>query len=351
MSESTFVYVILFLFLFTMGFFNAYINSEKQRKIICIPVVVILVVFSMFRGSIGTDYYTYYEIYSNTVIGATYGYLEPGYLIFMNFISVFTDDPDVFLAIFSLITIFIVIIGLNKNKLDSYTFLFLYLIMFTLTYLFNGIRQAMAMSFFLLMIFYCSNNKFDTASSYIKFLFLACMGASFHITSFLGVIILFIKRIDFRWLWFGVFLSLLLGFLGFGSKIFGVLLPMVSDSFALAYASKDVEPSGMFQILFRLLILVLTYFISSKYLNDELVSISLKSVFIGSMIFFAFKDLNLFSTRIYYFFLIGYPVNISRVIYLTGDINKRLLVFVVAIGVQLIPFYFQINNYDNMLFR
>jgi hypothetical protein len=307
-----YTYLSIFLFLGFSSFFLEILRVRSLgylKELIAYIIPLILIIFSTLRKGTGTDYYSYEDIWKgirpmdfNNLLDLGYEHLEPGFRIMVSFIKLFTDFDRIFYLVMSLLAIIPTWLGLRKIcSRQLISGIFIYVLIFYIPYVFNGMRQAIAMGLFIYSIEYIKNRKF------LFVMIIALLAISIH---FSGIIIL-ISYLAFRikvnpivFFIFGTSTSFL------AIKIINVSLIFQTFNFNVFYLEEINFSTSLFQLITRfiiVLVMILSYYFFfdiKRKTNHEVIFLArlINIYLLGLFIYIYFKDLNVFATRINMFF-------------------------------------------------
>lgn len=183
--------MIIYFFILLMSIYLMYYGEKHNIKIIVFFSILLVTLLGGLRYGIGTDYFSYQEIYNEYATnGTTAGhYIEILFCQLMRLAIVFNLPFSVFLFLIQVLINCVTFWAIyrEKNKIGLWfpwaIFCFEYYI---LSY--NMIRQSIAMAFCLLAITYFNQSK-------IKFLFLTILAIGFHNSAIIFIPILFLSLI------------------------------------------------------------------------------------------------------------------------------------------------------------
>ncbi|MGL5575948.1 MAG: EpsG family protein [Sarcina sp.] len=150
---------------------------------------IALTCISGFRNKVGTDFWTYKDIY--VVFGADKAVVtEPefGFQILMNLIHLITDNPQMFFFITSLIINFSICLFIKKYSVSPMMSIYFYITTFVFYGTMNGIRQYIASCIMLLGFKYIEERKI------LKYILVVLLASTFHISAFIFIPIYFIAN-------------------------------------------------------------------------------------------------------------------------------------------------------------
>lgn len=166
--ESLIFYIIVFMIVFLLNIIGKkfYKNNKAISYIFIIASFTILLFLYGVRYQVGTDYKSYIEYYEiikyTKWVNLFYLNWEKGFLIILKLYSLFIKEPRLIFFLFGFLTLF-PIYKINKDY--DFKYLPMSIIIFCFIFLafsFNGMRQAVAMSF-VLWSFNCVFNKKNKA--------------------------------------------------------------------------------------------------------------------------------------------------------------------------------------------
>ena len=169
------------------------IDDNHIYLIVCISLMFLLC--ALRDQTIGTDTPTYISTFLNssalmTTIGGENKF-EIGYIIFVKFLRLFSDKPQVYIFATSLVGFVGTYIFIERNCKGSYSISILIFMAFLYYVYFSAIRQSMALAIAMNSFPYICNKKWVKAS------LLIILGASFHYTVL--VLLVFIPLCLTKW--------------------------------------------------------------------------------------------------------------------------------------------------------
>lgn len=334
-------YFVIFISISIFSFFIDFSKSRLIRFLLYLPIFFLFISLYYFReASIGTDTVNYIRIFQdiirthNIVEYSLDKNIEIGFSFAVYFLSLFSHNYFFIFAGLTSIVYINLIIAINNFKLNNVlSFASLFCVFQIYFQSFNILRQAIALSFAILAVSYLlnSNNK--------KFLILCFMAFLFHYSSVLIFLFFFVYKFRnkiVRYWYVSVFGSFfILGFL------FNFLI-VSYDKYNAYDVADDITNSGgvlinlfyiiifasslflkrkitymtteffLFLAIFGFYISLKLFFLTSPFLNQAMVRISLyflwPSVFIMLVIF---KNIRNNDTRYlinccYYIFLFSF---------------------------------------------
>ncbi|WP_168384767.1 EpsG family protein [Acinetobacter indicus] len=254
-----------YFFILFVVIFWIWIEKEcLSRKAIFLPLLFLVAFFSIRDFSVGTDTIVYTENFRNSLSSDYYDFnleVEFGYQLVEFFLLKFTNNYFWLFLIYGFFVIlfyFITIKRLSKNYILS---VFIYIVFGFYTFLFNGLRQGIAMAIcFLALPYFINKNS-------IKYFILIGVASLFHISAWIMFPLYLLIHTKFR-------LEYKMLFIFISSFMFsGLLITYLAEdnSRYLSYAQPDYNGGGYFLLAFYILLGVLIYFLGKKerFLNHN----------------------------------------------------------------------------------
>lgn len=180
--------ILLILFWALICFGN---ENTKMPKIFLMITGIQLFAISGLRGSsVGTDTFSYLQIYNNFLLFDTINYtrLEPGYKFLMVIASFISENPQLILIFTTFIIIFFIFIGIYHTSSSIWLSVFLFIALYYFYNSFNGIRQYIAIAF----VFY--GYQFLLKKQFKKYLICILIAVSFHTTALITLPLYFLGK-------------------------------------------------------------------------------------------------------------------------------------------------------------
>ena len=179
------VYIFLTIFLMLLSFIELYNNGYSTKIKV---VLILLLCFIMgFRYNVGNDYHNYVDIYEN--LDWYMDVFEPGYIFLCQFSQMLNLTYQFPFFICSLLTVLPIAFLVNKTIPRMFcTSMTVYVLSYVYFEAMNTVRQAVAMSAFLL-VFYFYIIKEQKLKALLALIFGALFHKSILIIAFLAFII------------------------------------------------------------------------------------------------------------------------------------------------------------------
>lgn len=298
------IYVLVavaLLFLTVLVYYHRQFNSPVGWI-----AAILIVVIAAIRMNTGTDTKTYVLIWEATppwedislplLFG---GYLEPGFLLLNSGLHEFLENPAWFFLLYAAITMLILRAGLEQLRINQCHALLIYVCIFFLPYTINGMRQAVAMSFFVFAIPLIQRG--DGRRVWLTGIF----AASFHLTGILIIVAHYLQRVL-------VFRLSRLKYYLIGMSVAGMLLgysgvvgALVFKLFPSKHIYQDVfnEGTSLFQLVSRLILAATLVFFAERTKNRSQEIRNLMVIYIfGLGLYLMLADFNVLATRFNMFF-------------------------------------------------
>lgn len=156
--------------------------SRVDQKILKLSVAclgILLVVVAGFRYGIGTDYYTYEQIYNNIEDAS---YIETGYRYVNIILKYLGCSYEMSVLFFALVTNLLLLHFIKQYSIDFVFSLVLYVFLNYYFITFNAVRQMIGIAIFLTGVNYVFKKK------YLSFLLMTAFAALFHYSIFIGIL-------------------------------------------------------------------------------------------------------------------------------------------------------------------
>lgn len=294
---------IIFLFLFILSSYLEVIHHKHYNWWWIVIFFAIIIVG--FRYEVGSDWAGYVSYYDknrydtwNTIVN---GEFEPMYMILMLFSKALGFNSQVFLTLFSSISIGVLIIAI-KRLCGSYycTSFLLYYCLHFFQFQFNMIRHGMAASFIVLSIYYVYKHEKK------KFLLCILIAFLFHKTAIPFVCLYFFDRFNLskiRMLFLGVCAGLIYIYV----SVSGLLdaLPLFQDKidyYLYDYYGGHIEDFAYGISLGLLFLCFLSFFArfgptKSFYDDDNLYKVLVNIAFVAFLISVSFNQIPIIVER------------------------------------------------------
>ena len=251
--------LILFFVLFWITLEQKAIN----RKSFWLPLVTLVLFFSVRSNQVGTDTQVYTYNFDNSLDVKYFDFkenVELGYQLLEYSILQFTDNYFWLFFISGLVVVYLYLKVIRKYSVNYLLSVFLFITLGIYTFFFNGLRQGIAMAIFTFALPYLLERK-------IILYILVCLFASlFHITALFMIPFYFLVNLRIKPIY-----KILITFLGslLLSRLLVTYIASTNDRYE-SYTEVSESSGGILILLFYFLILLFIYFIANIYkVRDE----------------------------------------------------------------------------------
>lgn len=266
MFSSIILYNALLLFSVLFVYLGVIMENKSIGNFFTMCSMLVLIIPASVRYGIGTDYFSYENIYNNIIDGKEIE-TEPFFWLINYIVSIFDGGLNWVLAISSFIFIAFVYKSFNKEVLVLGVF-FSFLMLYSDSY--NAVRQVIAVSISLYATSILLEN--DKKATF-KFLLLITLGTLFHFSCIFSVLILLLIRIKIPRI---LSICIFIFFWFFSPIIAGKLLtfPLVEASKYAVYADMDEFSASQelgtgLGFLLQILPPLIVVFFKEKIFQDE----------------------------------------------------------------------------------
>lgn len=286
------------------------IDYDRRNKHALLFFFTFLTILVMLRHeSVGNDtrnYMRYFEGFSMVDWGRlAKEKTEIGFAFFSKIISLFSKNPQVFLAICAIITSAMIYPTYKRLCADSSLTIVLFCLMSTFVMMFSGIRQMLAVGIGFIAY------EFTRRKKLVPFILAVLLAMNFHTSAFMLAFMypLYHSKITKKWLF--VVVPILGVIFAFNKVIFSSL------SFLIAQYTKyegSISSTGAYSMLILFVIFaVFAYLIPEESLLDE-ETIGLRNFLLLSLIIQMFAPLHNLAMRMNYYYIIFIPLLLPKII-------------------------------------
>lgn len=324
-------------------------TSREINSAIGLLAFFVLTWLAAVRVDTGTDYSTYEQIWAHTleVSEATaedvfFQFLEPLFVVTNTLLKSITDSSTAYFALYALLTIYPLhraIVHFGTNQAHAYI---VYLCTFYLPYAYNGMRQAVAMSLFLVSL------KYMLAKKPWAVWLIGIVAGGFHLTGLLIPLIYYAHRFMERRDWnpvtvlvVGLPCAAVIGQMGLGGSVFFAAFDYKLETYSELFS----EGNAISSTVFRIALASILVFSARMQPGDRTVRQLLNIYLLGLFVYLGLFDFNVLATRFNMFFrsleVVLIPLVIAR---LTGP--KFALVYVTTTALLLASLWAVANDPD-----
>lgn len=239
----------------------------------------------------------YVEFYSAISNGADYSYLEPGFRWYIDLSSFIAGDNTILILLaYSLPVIILICWFIDKYSKNVYLSIYIYYGFMFYFFLFNGVRQCMAMAISLPAFYFIDKGKL------IKALFFILLAISFHqsagILFFLFLLKKIYLKINSRYFTIVIFTSLLMVLLG---KAFTNIVTSLLANNYIGYIEDATEGNWANPIIYLSVVGIICLFYKGECQDNERFLVN--SIVFGTLIYFMSTQAQILNRMAYYFTL------------------------------------------------
>lgn len=345
------IYIVIFASLLPLLFANLIITRASPFDRACfLFFAVALILLAGIRDGVGTDFSTYRDIWYgiprlDTLLmdGSSYNYLEPGFVYFSAFIKILSKDPAAFFTSMAALTIFLIVIAINRLKnIDRVAAMLIFFSVFYMPYIFNGMRQAVAMAFFLLAITF-----YEGRSGFFKVTVIAAISSLFHLTGIISLFSYLIFKIRLNIVFFfvaGTTLAISLYVLNIPTLIFSAVFPGKVETYLVQF-SESTTPT---QLALRLIVLAPLLFFTTKLKGNKFFQGLMRIYLVGFFVYISFYDYNMLTTRVNMFVRVLEMILYPMAIHYSKNLTTKILIALFVVSVNIVIFMANASIEDNV---
>lgn len=286
-------------------------TDHKKRNQIALFIffVFLTVLVAMRHEDVGNDtrvYIHYFNKYNSMSFSSLRGQItEIGFYYFNRFIAIFTEEPQAFIAINSIIVAVMIYPTYKRMCLDPSLSIVIFCVMPTFVMMFSGIRQMMAIGIGFIAYEFTRNKKI------IPYVLCVILAVLFHTSAFVLIFMypLYHTRITKKWL---LVVAPVLAFVFvFNREIFSVLTIILSR---FTNYEGEVSSTGAFTMIILFFIFSVFAFLIPD--DDKLDSetIGLRNFLLFSLLIQMFAPLYNTAMRMNYYYIIFIPLLMPKII-------------------------------------
>lgn len=324
----------------TLGKHNN-INYEKKNRCALAFFFLFFTFLLVFRHpTVGRDTENYFYFFNNfakmewqSVAKSSF---ELGFAYLNKIVSVFSTNPQVFLAVVAIITVAMIYPTYRRLSSDPSLTIVLFCLMSTFVVTFSGIRQMLAVGIGFLA-YECTRRK-----KLIPFIFCVAVAMLFHNSAFMIVFMypLYHAKITKKWLYAVV--PALLIVLVFNKQIFNSLMFVLSQY--TQYEGSAIETGAYTMLVLFVIFTVFAFLIPDEKLLDK-ETIGLRNFLLLALILQMFAPLHTLAMRMSYYYIIFIPLLLPKIIECRSRKWDQVAVVGRHIMVVFFGVYFLVNSF------
>jgi len=316
-----------------------HIEYQKRNKTALAFYFCLLTVMVMFRNeSVGNDtknYIHFFERYCWTDWNnlAQQG-LEIGYAYLNKIISLFSNNPQVFLALVSAAVSVMMYPTYKRLCVDASLTIVLYSILSTFPMMFTGIRQMLAIGIGFVAY------EFTRKKKWISFLAVVILALTFHASAFMLVFMypLYHAKITKKWLY--VIVPSLAVVLALNRPIFTFLTAILARFSRL---EGDISSTGAYTMLILFTLFAVFTFLIPDDSNLDAETIGLRNFLLLSLVIQMFAPLHTLAMRMNYYYIVFIPLLLPKIIQCASRRWNQVAVLARHVMVVFFLIYFFVN--------
>ena len=324
---------------FTVGGYN--IDYKKKNKAALALFFILLTVLVMLRHeSVGSDTRNYMRFFGDfsTMDWPRVGYrsAEPGFSWFNKVVSLFSKQPQFFLAAAGLTVSALIYPTYRRLCVDTSLTLVLFCTMSTFVMMFSGIRQMLAIGIGFIAY------EFTRQKKLFPFVLMVALAMTFHTSAFMLVFLypIYHARITRKWLYAVV--PVLATVFVFNKPIFSVLALILEQ-----YTKYDgsIEETGAYTMLVLFVAFAVFAYIIPDESNMDDETVGLRNILLLALAIQIFAPLHTLAMRMNYYFIIFIPLILPKIIACRSERWDQVAVWGRHIMVVFFLAYFFITAY------
>lgn len=321
-------------------------NYAKRNRMALAFFFILLTVMIMLRhetvGKDTSNYIYYFTNFSRASFGSLWRTsLEIGFAYFNKFVSLVSNDPQMFLAIAAVVVSFLMYPTYKRLCVDATLTIVLFCTMSTFVMMFSGVRQIIAVGIGFIAYEYTRKRKL------LLFLVAVIIAVSFHTSALILVVMypLYHAKITKKWLF--IIIPSYLIVLIFNKPIFSVLSFLLEQ-----YTEYDttIKFTGAYTMLILFVLFAIFTFLIPDERKMDTEIIGIRNLFLFAVIIQMFAPLHTLAMRMNYYFIIFVPLLVPKIIEYRSEKMKQIAIVGrhVMVLFFLVYFFISIGGADNL---
>lgn len=293
-------------------------NIKKQKVILSVFFVILLLILVLRHRAVGVDI----ENYLNTFLRTSkmsfsrivdFYEEERGYYILNKLISYITTNKQWFIVIMALITTIPLAILYIKESENAMLTIATFITLSNFAMLFSGLRQAVALSIIAASYYFVKHKKL--------FWFIICvlLAVTFHKSAFIAILLYPFYHMNITRKKLIVFVPITAAILIFNKPIFEFLNQFMNE-LGYEYEYKD---TGAYMMIILLVLFVTLSYIAPVEEELDTETKGLRGIAVLATMLQIFALTSTVAMRMNYYFMMFYPILIPRVINRTTERNRQ----------------------------
>ena len=325
-------------------------NLNNEEFVIVFFFLLYFVLLCLRDTSVGIDVETYlarffkpYQDYSFAKIRSLSSEWGFGYLT--KLITLFTNNPHIYLAIIAAITVLPILYLYKEEATDGLLCISIFIITLLFDMFFSGLRQGLAIAMGVPAFYYSKNKKL------LPFALVVILSFSFHRSGILLALIYpaYHAKITKKWLWFVV--PLMITIILFNSQIFGFLMSILESGYYGKYVSVSTgykQTSQYGQLILYCLFSAYSYFVLDECAEESEENIGLRNLLLLATALQCFAPLHVIASRMNFYYMLFIPVTMTRMSTYCKPEYKKLCYVAKAVMILVFVLDFFTRKGDSM---
>lgn len=350
MLVYTFSYIILLLISLFDVFDESLIN-EYLKEIMLFSLVFLLIILAGVRFEIGMDFSAYYNFFQrvDSMDGnASYNYLEPGFRLIIIFFKSISFHPYFLFFTYASIMYSFIFIGIKRLSPLPFLSLFVFFTIFMIGYVFNVMRQGIAMSILVYLI-----PDFKEKNIY-KVLFMTFFAASIHSSGFFILIcyLLYHFRIGKKVYILLTFISVTYFMVSVElSTLFIKFMPMSIQGKIVSYMDRFPGEVSLSSYVLRLIFIGVLFYYYDRLMKSGEYNGIVNIYFFGFFLYSLFSFQNMAAARLNMFFRILEIILIPLIVNMSKNKIEKTIVLSLFIAIATAIFLKDLQHPVNYPFQ
>lgn len=313
------------------------IEKKNQRAILAF-FLILAVLVALRHERIGNDTSNYIYIFERI---SNMGWLEtgkfsiePGFALYNKIVSIFTKEPQVFLAVTAIATVAMIYPTYKRLGVDPSLTIMLFCTLSTFVMAFSGIRQMLAIGMGFLA-YECTRRR-----KIVPYVICILLAVAFHTSAFMLAFMypLYHARITKKWLL--VVVPVVIAVFVFNEQLFGIL-----SVFLERYTDYGggVERTGAYTMIILFSLFAVFSFLIPEEASLDQETIGLRNFLLLSLVVQMFAPLHTLVMRMNYYYIIFIPLLLPKMIEKRSDRWNQVAIVARHVMVVFFLIYFFIN--------
>ena len=316
--------------------------EKRNQRALTFFFVFLTFLLVLRHESVGVDTGNYIYVYENfcnmSWVQVGQDSHEYGFSYFNKFVSLFSREPQIFLAVVALMISAMIYPTYKRLSTDATLTIVLFCTMSTFVMMFSGIRQMIAIAIGFLA-YECTRKK-----KLMLFILAVIVALAFHTSAFMLVFMypLYHAKITRKWLL--PLIPILTIVLIFNKQIFSILAALLEHY--TKYDASMVETGAYTMLILFAMFAVFAFLIPDESRMDR-ETIGLRNFLLFALVLQMFAPLHSLAMRMNYYYIIFIPLLIPKIISCRNARWGQVAVVARHIMVGFFLVYFFLNAYTS----